>query len=493
MRNSTNHERGQALITVMVVSALALLAVAGLANSTAVSMKTRAVVNEQSNQYYDAETVLANVAAWLQANSKNLVFPFKEENFSMHLAIGAPAVGTNEGEHFETPTMVKGLGEHGSKSIMLSTHDSFGKAYFPPTRNIDSGDEWDAVQAFRNADFGGDSNARVVLVWARETAGNYEPVYRIDVINGNNPDRGAHVFSYVYSTLVVPEANGAFYGRDRFKTVTPNNTCKSYQYSYSGPTWVRGADRSNCVVASNEALILGSRINGNALTLLDEGIEYTKRDGVVTGEACMGASCHAISLAAVNPWASACPAHQGDLTVNSATTLQVGGPAPGQRCWRDVSVRAGRILTLRATNDEADPATEHLAFHFRRLDIANNASLRFENMPPGKKVTLFVEEFAGNMFNGNQVLNLNNSPSQVVLNITGPGELKLNGTAVIQAAITAPLKAIEVLGNFNYYGSIHALTLDVSGNATLNADESANAPELTDMRFGARKASLRYR
>ncbi|MCO6430871.1 MAG: hypothetical protein J5J00_08415 [Deltaproteobacteria bacterium] len=491
MRTRFKAQKGNLLIGVIFLVALSLITASGILTAAQISTRTRATVNKQSDYYYDAETVLNSVVAWMQDNSESLVFPFTSANFSSNFDLGSPTVGDNEGAFFSTPTLIKMKGT--SQSVLLSTDDSFGQPAFPSTQHITNGTSFDAVTAFRNADFGGESNARIVLVWARHTNGSYEPVFRVDVITGNNPDRGVHSFSYVYSSLVSSTPGAGFYGKTAFATGSPNNICSSYVYTWNGTSWSRGAPRSNCFVASDQTLELKSIINGDAGTLLDDGIVYRPPSGSVTGDACDGAGCHSLSLPTFGSWDSVCGgANQGDVTVSSNQTWTVSNGNMATSCWRDVTVNNNRTLTLNPTNDSNDGSTANYAFYFRTLDLKGN--LAFPTMAPNQKVTIYVEQWDNNHFNGNQVLNLNNAPYQVVINYTGSNELTLNGTAIMQNYIRAPYATVTVNGNFNYYGSIHALNLQVIGNAVFAYDETeAGTPVLSDIRFGLRKASQRYR
>lgn len=491
MKRSIKNQKGQLMIGVLFLVALSLITASGIITASQINTRTRSTVNKQSDYYYDSETVLNNVVAWLQDNSESMVYPFKSGNFSANFDLGSPEVGDNEGEFFSTPTLVKMKGT--DHSVLLSTDDSFGEPHFPATQHITTGVPFDAVQSFKNADFGGESNARIVLIWARATDGNYEPVFRIDVITGNNPDRGVHSFSYVYSSLVTSTTGAGFYGRDSLSTGSPNNICSSYQYSFNGTSWSRGAARSNCFVASDNTISLKSIINGSAGTLLADGITYRPPSGSVTGDACTGAGCHPFTLPAFSDWNTRCGANsQGDLVINSNTSLTVSSADLATSCWRDVTVNNNKTLTLNPTNDSTIPGTEDYAFHFRTLNL--NGRLALPTLAPNQKVTIYVERIDNNHFNGNQVLNTNNAPYQLVINYTGTNQLTLNGTAVMHNYIKAPYATVVVSGNFNYFGSIHAANMEVGGNAVFAYDETESGiPVLSDMRFGLRKASQRYR
>ena len=420
MKKIIKNSKGHVLIGVFFMVALSLVTASGLLTSSSINIKTRATVNKQTDYYYDAETVLNNVVAWLQAHSKSLVYPFQPDQFAASFDLGAPAIGNNEGAFFNTPTLVKM--KNSNNSVILSTDDDFGIPSFPSTQHISSGTSFDAVSEFRNADFGGNSNARVVLIWARFTDGHYEPIYRIDVITGNNPDRGVHSFSYVYTALAVSDMDGGFYGRDSFSTGSPNNNCSSYMYMHDGASWIRGAARGNCSVASNGPIKLKSVINGSAATLQENGIDYLPPSGSVVppNNVCSGPGCHTISMPSFETWEDHCGgSNKGDLTVTSTNYgLNPSDSTPTEYCWRDITINPNRSMILSTTDDIS-------VYRIRNLDIANNGRIFFPNLEPGKKITLYVENFNGGEVYGKKGFNTKKVAHQLEVKIKGGGGIKL--------------------------------------------------------------------
>lgn len=469
-------EGGYALISILLLLTLGLLIGAGMVDSAASNTKTRALVKTRSEYYYEVEETLNRTVGWLQANSKYIVDGFSSANFDSNFDLGAPALGDNEGAYFGVYSMVKMKGTN--NSVMLTNNNFFGTPSFPSLNHIDTAASFDAVSSFQNADLG-EANARVILIWARETDGNYEPIFRVDVVTGNNPDRGVHSFSYVYSGLVASGSVMGFYGRDHFTTGTKNE-CKSFKYTHDGTNWSSGAERSNCPVGSNTSIFLKSKINGDAKSLADSSITLSNPGGDVSGTVCEGAGCHGYTLPVVSDWATYCPAHNGDATINSNATWATGG------CWRDVSINNNKTLTL---TDTTNP------YYFRNLDFGpNDAIFDIGNVPVGEKVTIYVETMGNNHMNGNNFYNENNAPHQLELYYIGTNDLKLNGNADFNAVLYSPNANVDVQGNFNYYGGIFAKTLDVSGSALIFYDEDLGAtPVLSDMNFTLRKASQRYR
>jgi hypothetical protein len=376
------------------------------------------------------------------------------------------------------PTLVKVKGTN--NSAILSNNTFFGTPQFPTTTNIETGAAFNPITSFNGASLG-TAHARVVLVWARHTEGAYEPVFRIDVITGNNPDRGVHSFSYVYSTLVTTEGTVGFYGKNKLLFASPNNDCYSYVFTGSEGAWVKGAPRSNCPVASDSAMDLSCKINGTAKTLLDDGIALTKPSGEVSGTTCDGAGCHSYVFPTFNTWDGYCPGNTVDRTISTDGTLAGG-------CYRTVSINASKTLTLTDSDN---------AYYIKTLNWAgNNAVLNFANIPADKKINIYVQNFVVNSdhVNGNRLVNTNNKPHQLQINYLGTDELFLNGTASIRANITAPYAPVTVDGDFNYNGGIQALTLEFNGRARPMYDEGIGAPPvLKDLKFALKKASQRYR
>lgn len=470
-------EKGFAMLTALVFLSLVLVLTAGVLNSAATNNKTRALVKTRTKYYYEAEETLNGVVKWLQANSKSLVTAFTSANFNSNFDLGTPSYGTNEGQYFGTATLVKM--KNTTDSPMLSNNTFFGQASFPTTVHIDTNAAFDPASAF-NSSTHGKANARLVLVWARETDGNYEPVFRADVVTGNNPDRGVHSFSYIYSTLVTSASPMGFYGQTALTLNTPNNDCYSYQYSHDGTSWSRGAPRSNCPVGSDSVIDISSKVYGTAKTLLNDGIELSPPGGSVSGSTCDGAGCHSYALPNTGNWDSMCPGVTTDITISANTTWPSGG------CWRNVTINNNRTLTL------SDVTTPYRIKYINWAGV--NSRLNFGNLTPGTDLELYVEQVNNDHINGNRVVNGNNAPHQVRINYIGATALTLNGTANMNGVITAPYTTINVLGNFNYYGAIFARTLDINGNARINFDEAlGGTPVVTDMNFYLKKGSQRYR
>lgn len=168
------------------------------------------------------------------------------------------------------------------------------------------------------------------------------------------------------------------------------------------------------------------------------------------------------------------------MTINANTPI-----APG--CYDTITINNNRSLQL------LDPSAP---YYIREIDFQGNGSnIDMGNIPVGDTIELFVEQLNNNLhLNGNRVTNGNNAPHQFELNYLGSDMLQLNGTADLNAMITAPYATVDVRGNFNFHGGILAKELTIGGNAKVNFDESSTpvtAP--SDMNFSLRKTSQRYR
>ena len=204
-----SQDGGYAMLGVLFLLILGGIISAGLITSSGTAIKTSALVKVRSDRFYEVEETINKVVNWLQTNSKNIVTAFDSNHFSTNFTIGDPSEGSNEGHQFNVPSMVKMRGT--TNSVMLSNNSFFGTSAFPATTNVDSGAAFNAIHSFQTADFG-KANARIVLMWARSTSGNYEPIFRIDAVTGNNPDRGVHTYTYVHSTLTTRGGGNGGYG-----------------------------------------------------------------------------------------------------------------------------------------------------------------------------------------------------------------------------------------------------------------------------------------
>lgn len=478
-RTRRQSEQGYVLFAVIFLLLLGAVITGGMATSTSSFLKTRSLTDQRNDRFYAVEETLNKTVNWLQSNSKNIVSAFSASNFATNFTLGEPSLGTNEGSHFSTPTMVKI--RNSTQTVMLSNNSFFGVSAFPSTTHIDTGASFNAISSFQSADLGR-ANARIVLIWARSTNGNYEPVFRIDAVTGNNPDRGVHSYTYAYSTVVASGGGLGFYGENALTLNTPNNDCYSHEWSNAGGAWASGAQRANCRISSRGPIQISSKVFGTANSTQDPGVSLMPPGGNVSGGICEGSSCTTSSLPSVTDWASYCPSHNGDLTVSANTTLSAGGG-----CWRDITINNNRVLTISGTT---------APYYIRTLNFQGaQGNIAFGNIPAGQKVRIFVEVPNSNYtLNGNRLINTTNAPHQVEITYIGTNGFTLNGTSQIRANIIAPRAPVTVSGNFNYYGGIQAQSLLINGNARLYYDEAlGTTPVLSDLHFAMRKTSQRYR
>ena len=470
-------ERGYIFVSVIVLIGLGTLVAIGMLDSAKATAKTRAIVETRSNYYFDVERTLNSVVVWLQAHSKDLTGGFTTAEFESSYTLGDPTLASNEGEFFQTPTMVKVKGTNAAP--MVSNNTFFGTSNFPPTKNIETNATFDPVASFQAANIG-PANARVVMVWARDGADVYEPVFRIDVLTGNNPDRGVHSFSYVYTKAENDGSVPGFYGKLAFTTGSPNNQCSSYLWEHNGTNWTKGAARSNCTVGSDGTVSLKSKINGSAETLQEDGIVLNPRGGQAD-DYCEGAGCLASTMPNPGTWTAHCGSGP-NLTVASNTTLATGS------CYDTVQINNGKVLKLTDTSS---------AYWFKTLDFKGSAgNIDFGTIPVDQKIKIYVEQISGDKLNGNRLTNTSNAnaPHQVEIYYLGTSTLTLNGTSAFNAVFFAPYAAMSINGDFTLNGGAIANQLSVGGNAQLAFVENlGTTAAVSDMNFTLRKASQRYR
>lgn len=73
-------------------------------------------------------------------------------------------------------------------------------------------------------------------------------------------------------------------------------------------------------------------------------------------------------------------------------------------------------------------------------------------------------------FTGGSTTNLSMDPSNFQIQYAGTGEIKLTGGSTATAMVYAPHAEVELTGNNDFYGSIVAGRLAVTGNATIHYD-----------------------
>jgi hypothetical protein len=486
-----NSEHGYALLAFVVVIAIGLFLTANALTLTQSSLRSNYAARMRSDDFMRSDESIGAVLNWFRAQSLNLITPFKKENFYSRFNRGTPSVGTNDIAALNVPTKVKLFGT--TNSAILVSSNTLGTAAFPSTQHLNTNATFNTSSAFSGASFG-DNIVRATLVDAVpvDPSKNYGPppaaapetdfypIYRLDVLRGL--DQGAHLLGYMVGTLFYIDTIG-FYGRD---FVEARQSCDSY-ISANGP-YGPGSKRAHCPVGSNGTVMVhqNEHIFGSVRTnsTMAGASPY---GGTICGDfsctnpgnACQGTSCNVPGLPTFSAWTTYCPTNQGDRNVTSNQTWTVAGSAPNQKCWNTVTLSNNRILTLSSTG----PGN---AYFIRTLNIPNNARLNIAPSPASGTVYLYVESMAGGTFNGNQVYNANNRPSQFRIYYLGTQNITMNGTAVINSAMVAPYAGVTVQGNFTYSGGILAESLTFTGSGALHYDESLGGSEINDLNFRLR-------
>ena len=487
-----DNQEGYVLMGVIIFLALALFVSANMLSLTGSFMQTRATVNKHDEYYYDVEEVMGNITAWMQSNSKKLITAFLSANFSTNFDTGTPSLGANEGVYFGVPTMIKikGTGD----SALLSNNSSFGTGNFPTVTDLDTGAAFDPLADFQAQDFG-DTDARVTLVWARDAGGDYEPVFRIDVLTDSDPTKGVHSFSYVETTLesTVTSGSSKFYGRDYVTTQGGNNTIASRTWTWDAgsSSWSKGALAANALVTSNSSLNFKSLISGNVK--VNGAVVYGNSNASISGSVCEGAGCDATAMPTCTTWASVCgSSHQGNLTVSVDTTLSSGATTLSQ-CWDTVTVDNNKTLTF----DTVD-----YPYYIKKIvlkgdmdfavvsDASDPYELYFDTIANGTGGS------AQHKFTGNDIVNTTNAPHKVIINYAGTNKLSVSGNSDLAFYLNACDANVDLGGNFIFEGGIIAEGVAFKSNSLAVNDEQGifpGTPVIDNMNFTLKKASQRYR
>ncbi|HMO18999.1 MAG TPA: hypothetical protein PKA63_07790 [Oligoflexia bacterium] len=484
-----NNQKGYILLGVMVLTGLAMLVSSSMLQTSESSNKVRYVLKKDAENFYNVESTINKVTAWLQENSANMVGGFKKDSFESNFNLSSPSGASNQGEAFIIPTMVKMKGS--GEAVQLTNNAFFGSSAFPTTSNLVTGASFNPVTAFQSMDFGNDVSVRLLMVWATETNGNYQPIFRIDAVTGSDPERGVHGINFIKSSLVTANGGIGYYSQAApFSTGSPNNQCWSYKFTWNEgtQTWSRGAPRSNCIITSRSNISLKSAIHGSVASLVNNGVQLN--GGSVSGDVCAGPGCPvSFTLPNEPSWDDRCGGvPQVNITAASANHLIASGDTLASQCFHTISIGANRGVRF---------TTPDKPYYIKNLLPQNNSNSRihFDTVTPDKKYQLYIDNLANGSINGNQLVGTNLAPHQLEIYITAGGLLRLNGTAALHGIITGNVgHTIELLGNFSFYGALRSNTVQVNGNAVLGYDEDLGGePVLTDINYTLYKASQRYR
>ncbi len=269
-----NDQAGYLMIGVLGLITVVAILSANMNVSLNNAVKATSTVNLVNDRYYEVEKAISEVNNWLQQNTTNLGAYFDSANFGTYFVLktNEDVLGTNEVANFGVPTRVR-VKTTGNLTPMISNNSQFGTSNFPSIGSFNPVTSFNT--AFPNASNGG-VNMKLTLIWAENNLNNgYNPVFRIDAITGNNPDRGIHLYANIvgnFSMNVFPDVVGTgtvanpetsymrdyinFFGQNSVDN-TGSSTCKSANWTYSGGAWARGADGSNCIISSTTAVTLG--------------------------------------------------------------------------------------------------------------------------------------------------------------------------------------------------------------------------------------------
>ena len=525
---SKNREQGFALVATLMLLSISLLIVGSLVSSSQNNTKMQAIHKTNLDRYYDVERTLGSATAWFQDNQAYLAGLFEETTFHNNFNIDQSLLvdhndpNNNQVENFSVPSSIRVSSS--SDYPILSNNADFGTASFP-NGNDGSGGSLDLVADF-SADFPNANNdgvnTKIILLGATEvnlgkdSSGNdikgFSPIFRVDAITGNNPDRGTNLYSYVYgayqrgvTTTVGTETTTSqsfgFYGNNGI-SMGGNSDCKSKVFSWDGSNWTLGADAHNCIMQSYGDISLsggGTKIYGAAMTNKAGGVSGESKVTNNNADGCEAVGCHVATFNNyTDDWLTdgTCSSFT-DKTISSDQDLTPG-------CYGTVTIANKKKLTL--VYDIGDSDNE---FYIKTLNYGGGKSELAINLtghanPEIEHIKMFVNSVSGNHINGNRVTNETLAPSQLQFIYTGSSELTLNGRTNMRAHLYAPYADIKINGNFSFYGGINAKEINTVGTANLYSDEiehnftatsttTVNTLGNPEMNFVVTKINQRYR
>lgn len=470
-------EQGFTLIAVLVIFALAMLVTGIMLRSSRNSAHAQKIVTLNDDRFYNTEDFLGEITAWFQNNSLYLAGLFTQANYATYFVDSAPLAGDNEASSLAIPTLVKIAGSSPADSALISNHANFGTSNFPLGLHISTAGTKDLVADFQSnfpdADNGG-INIRLVLLSARHANGDYAPVFRVDAITGNTPEKGSHLFSYVSGSFVENPSGTGFYGNSSV-IVSGNPVCKSRLFSWSGANWNMEPEGSDCLLESQGIINLsgaGIRIYGAAKTNTDAGVDNEHKISNNNSRGCEAVACHTDTLSPYTvDWGSLSSC--SSPAVNTNTTWSTG------QCYGTVTIN-GVVLTL---SDTVNP-------YYMDQIIFNGAGAALAINPgsgAGNDVRVYVNKISDDYLSGKRILN-NFAPNQFKFIYTGTDPISLTGDTDMKFHLYARNTSVTVSGNLEYYGAINAAGLSISGNSMLYSDgiavgQTVKTTALTDLDF----------
>lgn len=492
----TSTEQGFALISFFIFLLIATLVIAGSLQLTSDALRSTNGPSVRAKRFMESEETYHLATSWLRENSSKIVLPFSRNNFYSLFYRTAPSYGSND---VLSPvyTQVKLVGRN--QSAILTNDNALAVAAFPITYDIATGQLFPASRSFSSATLG-TASVRVTLVDAIAEVPakdfgpppnpapqtDFIPVYRVDAMNES--DRGTHYYGYIVGQLERSLSAG-FYGRS---SATFSRNCDSYN-STAGAYSV-ATRQANCIVGSDLRVTINrsSTVYGEALsngTVLNRGkVCADFAPGCPNpGTVCQGSSCNVPLPASFDPWASYCPTEQPLLTISANTVLRVSSDLPRDKCWAEVRIRAGRVLTLETTQ---------YSYFFRRLTLEANAKIVIQPRPATEKVQLYLNEVQDrgiSRLNGSNITNTTGTPVQLRINYLGTATLALALNQNMLLSLYAPAAQVNISGSKEFFGLLSAKVLNAAGTVILHQDEALAGGGVKDVKFTQKGVGQFYR
>ncbi len=207
----------------------------------------------------------------------------------------------------------------------------------------------------------------------------------------------------------------------------------------------------NCNAGAVTALTLngGAQVTGG-ITALPQAVQYSLPDAPSPMPPTTNVTMNSTSVcAALGLTSGMCAGAAGTLTIDPAgTPLLIG----------DLKVTGGSTLTLHAGT-----------YNINSLQLTGGSTLAIASGPVILNVA-GVSETTPIDFEGGATANETFDPSMFRIHYAGTGTLKLTGGTTTSAIVYAPLASATVAGGADFYGSILAAAVTVTGGAQLHYD-----------------------
>lgn len=499
MKNSTEElcsDKGFALVGFFIFLLIATLVIAGSLQLTSDALRSTSAPSVRAKRFMESEESYHLSATWLRESSSKIVSPFLRSNFYSLFHRTSPSYGTND---LLSPvyTQVKLAGTN--QSAVLTNDGALATAAFPRTYDVATDQLFPAIRNFSNATLG-NARVRVTLVDAIPEVPakdfgpppnptpqtDFIPVYRVDAINES--DRGTHYYGYIVGQLEKNLSVG-FYGQT---SATFARNCDSYN-STSG-AYAVATRQANCIVGSDRRVTINN--TSNIYSEARSNGTVVRRGRVCAdfvagcpnpGTICQGSSCNVPLPEAFDPWASYCPVERPLLTISANTVLRVNSDLPSDKCWAEVRIRNGRVLTLETTQ---------YAYFFRRLTLEANARIVIQPSPVTAGVQLYLNEVrdrGNSRLNGSNLTNSTGKPTQFRINYLGATTIALALNQNMLFSMYAPAAQVNVSGSREFFGLLSARVLSAAGTVLLHQDEVLAGGSVKDVKFTQKGVGQFYR